>query len=1066
MTSDVRDTRSWRFFWAVTAYPRTVLVVCLLAIGGALAALPGLTRDTSAEAFISPDEPAVVYRKKVQEIFGLADPIVVAILNDGPNGIFNPHTLALVQTLSEEIADLPGINADRVTSLSTQDDIIGTADGMAVEPFFEDPPETQVEADAVRGAVLGFELYVDSLVAADGSATLIIAELEDEDQGEQVYQDVIALVEAAPTQGEEIHVAGEGAVAARLGSYIDGDARRLNPLSALVITAVLFLAYRTVRGMVLPNLIVLGAVAFSLGTMALAGVPIYVITNGLPPLLIAIAVADGIHILGQYYEDLAGSPDASSRELAVSAMVHMWRPVTVTSLTDVAGFMALAVASFMPPMRAFGIYASVGVLAALVLSLFLIPAGLTIVRPKPSGAFNRSAGRTTADRFGRWMAAFGAVVTRYPRSVLAVCAAVAIVGVLGALRVDTNEARIRVFNPSDPIRKADTVINERLSGTNYLDVVVETAETEDLLRPDHLARVEALQRYLETLPHVASTTSIVDYLKQMNRAVNEERPEMYRLPDSAELNAQYLLLYSVTGDPGAFEKEIDYDYRLANVRVALDTGYFKDTEPAILAASKYIEEEFNAPGIRAQLAGRVNVDYHWGQELTVSHFRGVALALMAVFGMVAVSFGSFVAGAFAVVPVIAAVLFVYAVMGFTGLPLGIGTTMFAAIGIGTGIDFAVHTVDRLIASIRDRGEPVEEALRDLYPSTGRALLFSFAALFLGFGVLLTSYVPPLVRFGALVGVAVGAAFLWSLTALPALVLVLRPAFLVAPKASLRRKRAIPRAAALLLGGLLLVPNATFADEAGETDAAIELDGLSGDEIVRRVNARDEGEHATRRLRMELIDKRGKTRVRQTFGFRKYYGKEKRTILFYESPKNVKGTGFLTYDYPEEDRDDDQWLYLPALRKVRRISASDRGDYFLGTDLTYEDMKKEGKMNAADYTHERKGLEEVDGHPCYAVEHVPVSEKVAKELGYGRLITYTDPEIWMTRRIEFWDPKGNHLKSLRTLDIREVDGIWTPHRFEVQNHKTGHRTVFTFSEVDYESPVDDDLFTERALRRGH
>ena len=194
MTPDLRETRSWRFFWAVTAYPKTVLALCALAIMGALAALPGLTRDTSAEAFLSPDEPAVVSRKKVQEIFGLADPIVVAILNDGPSGVFNPQTLRLVQTLSDGIGNLPGINADRVTSLSTQDDIIGTADGLLVEPFFEEPPETQAEADAVREAVLGFELYVDSLVAADGSATLIIAELEDEDLGEQTYREVMALI--------------------------------------------------------------------------------------------------------------------------------------------------------------------------------------------------------------------------------------------------------------------------------------------------------------------------------------------------------------------------------------------------------------------------------------------------------------------------------------------------------------------------------------------------------------------------------------------------------------------------------------------------------------------------------------------------------------------------------------------------------------------------------------------------------------------------------------------------------------------------------------------------------
>jgi predicted RND superfamily exporter protein len=299
VTGEIERTRAWRFFWAVTAYPRTVVGLCLLTIIGALSVLPWLTKDTRAEAFIQDDHPALVYREKVQEIFGLADPIVVAIVKKGPEGVFNPATLGLLRHLSDEIADLPGVNSERVTSLATEDDIIGTEDGMLVQPFFEEPPETQAEADAIRKSVLGFELYVDSLVARDGGATLIIAELEEEEAGEQVYWDVLALIEAAPHNGEEIYVAGEGAVVARMGAYIDSDAARLNPISAVVITLILFIAYRTLRGVILPNLIVLGTVASALGAMVLAGVPIYVITNGLPPLLIAIAVADGIHILSR-----------------------------------------------------------------------------------------------------------------------------------------------------------------------------------------------------------------------------------------------------------------------------------------------------------------------------------------------------------------------------------------------------------------------------------------------------------------------------------------------------------------------------------------------------------------------------------------------------------------------------------------------------------------------------------------------------------------------------------------------------------------------------------------------
>jgi hypothetical protein len=293
--------------------------------------------------------------------------------------------------------------------------------------------------------------------------------------------------------------------------------------------------------------------------------------------------------------------------------------------------------------------------------------------------------------------------------------------------------------------------------------------------------------------------------------------------------------------------------------------------------------------------------------------------------------------------------------------------------------------------------------------------------------------PGPVRSGRRVAVGAGAALLASFTVAPAL---------------------IP----LLLVAGLLAPAAAQAADA-------EPDWPTGDEIARRIDAREDGEHVMRRIVMELIDRYGKRRVRETFGYRKYYGEEKRTVLFYEKPKNVAGTAFLTFDYPEPGRDDDQWLYLPALRKVRRISAADRGDHFLGTDFSYEDMKNEAKVALEDYRFRTIGVEAVDGYRCYVVEATPVSVAIAKELGYGRTLLYVDPEIWMPRKAQFWDVKKRPLKTIYTRRIEEVDGIWTATHLEGVSQVTGHRTIFRSSEIDYHTPVRDDVFTERALRRG-
>ena len=238
---------------------------------------------------------------------------------------------------------------------------------------------------------------------------------------------------------------------------------------------------------------------------------------------------------------------------------------------------------------------------------------------------------------------------------------------------------------------------------------------------------------------------------------------------------------------------------------------------------------------------------------------------------------------------------------------------------------------------------------------------------------------------------------------------------------------------------------------------------SGLEIAQQVNARDEGASVSRNLIMEMVDRRGKKRVRETRGFRKYYGEEKRTMIFYLQPKNVRKTAFLTYDYPQAE--DDQWLYLPAMRKVRRISSSDRGDYFLGTDFTYEDIKKESKVSIEDYHWKTVGEETIDGHHSYVVEAIPINDNVAQELGYSKVIYHVDSNIWMVRQSDHWDIRGNALKTINIRDIRLVQDIWSAHILEVNNHKTGHHTRFLFSDIDYSTEVTDEIFTQQSLRRG-
>lgn len=1059
-----QKTRAETFFRKVTDWPKLAMLFSVLTIVAFGSFVPTIHKDTSSDAFIASDDPVLVYREYVRDTFGLEDPIIVAVINSGDTGVFNPETLAVVDALTEGVSKLSNIDPDRVTSLATESNIVGTEEGMEVTDFYDPTPTTQTDANSIRVAIADFPLYQGTLVARDNSATLIVAELIDQGTAEQTYQEILSVVaEQNLPDGVEVHVAGEGAVAGYLATYIDNDAKTLNPMAGVVITIVLFVAFRTLAGTMLPNIIVMGTVAASLGAMAAFGVSFYVITNGLPTILIGIAVADSIHILSQFYEEQVRDPAGDRQTIAVRAMVKMWKPVTLTTITTVAGFVGLWLGAEMPPMSYFGLFAAVGVAAAWFYSILFLPAALAYFNIKPSKLFKAA---NQNDRYGAFLKSIGAAALKAPKATLVAGVVIAAVGVVGTNKVIVQEAQIENFQTDEPLYIADKEINRRMDGTYFLDVAIEATEAEAFYEPEMLKKIEQMQQAFEAHPAVKGSTSVVDYIKQMHKAVNENREEFYTIPNDPDLIAQLFLLYSASGDPTDFEEEVDYDYRQANVRFNLPVADYQLLTKIVPEFQEYVDTKFNTDTVKANLSGRVSVNHKWLKTIQDNHVQSLGLSLLFVFIAAVLVFRSVVAGLMSLVPVVMALLLVYAVMGFSGIWLGVGTSMFAAIAIGLGIDFAIHTIDRMKELLENRTGSYDERMADLFPSTGRALFFNFAALGLGFMVLTTSEVPPLERFGLLVVVAVTAAFIAGVTILPVMGKLFKPAFLFknAKQNDAGNDKSKPTAIAAAL--VLSVLGAGAFVSGGGLEAADSFDELSADEIVANINARAEGEWVSRNLRMELVDKRGKTRNRDTTGYRRYFGSEKRTVIFYNAPRSVKGTGFLTYDYPEADRDDDQWLYLPALRKIRRISASDRGDYFLGTDFSYEDIKKESKIAAEDYTFKRLGHEEVGAHQTILLEATPRTDDIAKELGYSRVLLRVDPEIWMSRKSEMWDTSGNALKTLVSLDIREVGGIWTTHVLEATNHKTGHFSRFTFSDVNYADEVQPDMFEQRILRRGH
>jgi len=598
------------FFQKVTTYYKPILVLSVLFIIGSAMFLPRLTFDTSIEAFIDNKNPVLVYRDKVKATFGLKDPMVIAIHND--KGVFNVESLKLIAQLSDSLIHIQGIDPEKIMSIATEKNVIGTYDGLEVDYFYDPYDLDQTKADEVWKAVQNFDLYLGSIVSEDGKTALIVAEYFEEEgvnaQGNRIYNDILDLVSRIEKDDNEVHVAGIGAVSDYLATYIDKDAKKLNPFAALVITLILILAYRTVRGAIIPNIMVLATVAGAIGIMTLLGVPFFVITNALPVVLIAIAVADAIHILGQYYEEVRDNPGAKQQDIIVKTMATMFRPITVTSVTTIAGFMAISLSSDMPPFRAFGVFAAVGVGVAYLFAIFFAPAALMLLKPKQSRAMGS---KDRVDRFSRIMAKVGKVVIQKPVLILVSSVVLVVVAFVAALQLKVDYAAIDNFQKSEPIVQADALINRQTDGTTYLDIVIETPESEDLFDPDNLRKIEALQEYVETLPHVRGSTSIVDFIKKMNQSLNENQAEYYNIPEDKNLIAQEFLLYTTSGDPTDFDNYVDYDYRLANVRVSLNNPWFSNSEVVVQQVEDYVEKQFNDQNIQATLSGVATLDVEW-----------------------------------------------------------------------------------------------------------------------------------------------------------------------------------------------------------------------------------------------------------------------------------------------------------------------------------------------------------------------------------------------------------------------------------------------------------------------
>ncbi len=232
--------------------------------------------------------------------------------------------------------------------------------------------------------------------------------------------------------------------------------------------------------------------------------------------------------------------------------------------------------------------------------------------------------------------------------------------------------------------------------------------------------------------------------------------------------------------------------------------------------------------------------------------------------------------------------------------------------------------------------------------------------------------------------------------------------------------------------------------------------MSAYDIVKKSEElTDQANDSTADMTMILLNDKGQKRERKLSAFVKKYSEDSsKSILFFDSPADVKGTSFLVWT---ENKEDKQWLYLPALQRVRQISASGKGESFMGTELTFFDM---GSHDVDDYTFTMLGEEPVDGEDCYQIEALP------KEMEfYSKIIFWIRKSNFIPAKADFYDPKGRYEKQGTFTQVKNIQNINTPMHIEMHNVQNNRTTIIELGNVVYDTGLKDAIFTERYMKRG-
>ena len=759
----MKDAFSQRFADYVVTHPWRIFLLSIVVIMFTASGARFLEFTNDYRVFFSEDNPELKAFEAMQDIYTKTDNVLFVV--EPENGdVFSKKTLDVIEQLTDQSWQIP--YSTRVDSITNFQHTIAQDDDLQVSDLVENALEsTDNELAYVRYVALNEPLLVNRLVSQQAHVTGVNITIQlpgktltEVPEVANFARQIAAEIEATHPE-HKIHITGLAMMNNAFGESSQNDMQTLVPIMFLTIIVVLGVLLRSVSAVLGVVIMISSTIMFAMGGMGWLDWKLTAATAGIPTILMTMAVADTVHLLVTFLHNMR------SGETRIEAMKDSLRinlqPIFITSITTAIGFLSMNF-SDVPPFHDLGNVVAIGVMFAFVLSVTLLPALMMILPIRV---------KATKQKDGHAMMRLSDFVIANQKLLLwgMGLLGIAIISFVPQNRLD--DQFVEYFDETVDFRQATEFSNDNLAGIYTLQYSLNQGESGGVSDPAFLQSVESFSQWLRTQDEVMHVQSITDTFKRLNKNMHNDDPAQYRLPESRELAAQYLLLYELSLPYGLdLNDQIDIDKAQTRINITLTNLHTEEMLAMENRVSSWLSE--NEQQVNFTVASPNLMFAHIGKRNVSSMLIGTTIALIIISFILVIALRSTRIGLISLAPNLIPAGMAFGLWGMTVGMVGMSLSVVAGMTLGIVVDDTVHFLSKYLRARREKGLDAEQAVSYAFNTVGIALWVTSLVLVLGFFVLGQSHFALNADLGAMAAITIAVALIMDFLFLPPLLMKL------------------------------------------------------------------------------------------------------------------------------------------------------------------------------------------------------------------------------------------------------------------------------------------------------